>query len=151
MSKAHPKTDPQQIERAENGDFGLQRNPSKRPSRDDRVATIELGDYRVIVGYRWAVYACITPDGKMIVFRGWKNFSPDTCGSITALEAAAADSVPGAPAIALPPRDSDENISLSDGVLYVRTKSSRVPDYFPNEHLVFVVNHNDVPDTETSS
>ncbi|SEP30975.1 hypothetical protein SAMN05216388_10763 [Halorientalis persicus] len=124
------------------GQVGRDRTPVSMPSRDGRVATVPYRDgWEIVVGYRWAVYALITPEREIVVFRGWKTFSEDTRGSITALEAVASQSLPGAPAIDLGPT-SPENPSdpdASSSPLVQRTASSALPEIVPEAWIKSVV------------
>lgn len=129
---------------SDNGDVGLSRTPNSMPSRDDRVATVSIGDCRLIIGYRWAIYGHIDANGTVTTFKGWKNFSDDTGAAITALEAAAATTVHGAPAITLPEQSesiTELEVELTDRLLHVRTQNSDLPSLIPPEYLQFEVDH----------
>lgn len=106
------------------------------PSRDGRVATIPTTHGKLIVGYGWAIYGHIDESGTLSVFKGFKNFSTDSNGHITALEAAAANTYSGAPGIELPiDEELPDEIDLQEHPVHIRTKSSQAPDLFPEECL----------------
>lgn len=122
----------------DNGRVGLQRDPVRMPSRAGRTSCVIWNGYRLIIGYDWAVYGFIN-DGRLTIFKGWKNFSQSSDDAVTALEAVAAETVSGAPAINVYLDESDSNPvnRVEDGEpLHVRTKNSAVPDLFPGELYV---------------
>lgn len=128
--------------RSENGDVGMERHPSSQPSRDDRVATVRIRDSKFIIGYRWAIYGHIDSDGTLTTFKGWKTFSDDTRGAIVGLEAAAAQTLHGAPAIEIPTRGEPlTELNFEDQLIHVRTQNSDLPSLIPPEYLVFEATH----------
>lgn len=146
MSNTHTESNPNREKRhpvhSDNGAVGMERQPSSAPSRDDRVATVTIGAEEFIVGYRWAIYGHIDSDGTLTVFKGWKQFSEDTNGSIVALEAAAAQTLHGAPAINIPARGEPlSELQLEDQLIHVRTKNSELPSLIAPEYLAFEVEH----------
>lgn len=107
---------------APHGRVGRRREPSPQPSHAARCAAVGLSGYTLILGYTHAVYATVTPDDDIVVFKGWKQFSTDSEAHVTALEAIADRSVSGAPQY----QDAHDAI-------VVRQETTAAPEVFPDE------------------
>jgi hypothetical protein len=118
-----PVTPPNEV-----GGVGLVRGPSGQPSHSARVATVRLGGgWKAIVGYGWAGYAVITPEGHTHTFVGWRNQSDDSESHITALEAVSVATHSGAPKV-----QGAVDESPKDRGLVIRQQASEVGDVVPN-------------------